>query len=77
MKPIDLEAHWVELRERAERIVEQEPVLRILLNETVLDRGSFAESLTYRITRKLVNHGASVEVLQNVFLEAFEQQPEI
>lgn len=77
MKPIDLEAHWVELRERAEQIVEQEPVLRILLNETVLERSSFAECLTYRITRKLVNHGASIEVLHNVFLEAFEKDPSI
>lgn len=77
MKPIDLEAHWAELRERAEIIVGQEAVLRILLNETVLDRSSFAESLTYRITRKLVNHGASIEVLHNVFLEAFENDPEI
>lgn len=77
MKPIDLDAHWVELRERAEQTVGQEPVLRILLNETVLERGNFAECLTHRITRKLVNHGASVEVLQDVFMEAFAQDPVI
>lgn len=77
MKPIDLEDHWSELRERAAQIVAQEPVLRILVNETVLDRISFAECLTYRITRKLVNHGASVEVLHNVFMEAFDNDPEI
>jgi len=77
MKQIDLETHWLELRERAGQIVAQEPVLRILVNETVLDRSSFAECLTYRITRKLVNHGASVEVLHNVFMEAFEHDPQI
>lgn len=77
MKPIDLEAHWMELRDRAEHIVAQEPVLRILLNETVLERGHFAECLTHRITRKLVNHGASVEVLQDVFMEAFDHAPNI
>ncbi|HKK18527.1 MAG TPA: hypothetical protein VJ952_07580, partial [Opitutales bacterium] len=77
MKAINLEAHWQELRERAEQIEKSEPVLRILLNETVLDRGSFAECLTYRITRKLVNHGASIEVLHNVFMEAFEKDPDI
>lgn len=77
MKAIDLEAHWVELRERAENIIGREPVLQILLNETVLDRSSLAESLTYRITRKLVNHGASIDVLHNTFLEAFEKDPEI
>jgi serine O-acetyltransferase len=77
MNSIDLHAHWKELRERANQIVEQEPVLRILLNETVLDRSSFAECLTYRITRKLVNHGASIEVLHNVFMEAFENDASI
>ncbi|MFU8847998.1 MAG: serine O-acetyltransferase [Opitutales bacterium] len=77
MTTIDLDAHWIELRERALLIVESEPVLRILLNETILDRSSFAECLTYRITRKLVNHGASIEVLHNVFLEAFEKDSKI
>ncbi|MGB0409799.1 MAG: serine O-acetyltransferase [Opitutales bacterium] len=77
MKTIDLKAHWAELRERAQHIVAHEPVLAVLLNETILDRSSFAECLTYRITRKLVNHGASIEVLHNVFLEAFEKDPAI
>jgi len=77
MNPIDLDAHWQELRERAANVVKQEPVLQILLNETVLDRCSFEESLTYRITRKLVRHGSSIEVLQNVFMEAFENSPKI
>lgn len=77
MKPIDLDAHWAELRERATKIVGQEPALAILLNETVLDRASFAECLTHRIARKLARHSASIDVLHNVFLEAFEKKPEI
>ena len=65
-KDIDLDAHWTDIRKRAECIVSKEPAMAILLNETVLDRASFPESLTFRITRKLVNHGASVDVLHNV-----------
>lgn len=77
MELIDLDAHWSEMRLRAKQIVEREPALRTLLDETVLERGSFAECLTYRITRKLVNHSASVDVLQATFLDAFEKSPKI
>ncbi len=77
MQVIDLEAHWKDLRIRARTVVEREPALETLLNQTVLDRNSFAECLTHRITRKLVNHSASVEVLHEVFMEAFLHEPEI
>lgn len=77
MNAIDLDAHWAEIRQRATEIVAREPAMEILLKETVLDRTSFAESLTYRITRKLVNHGASVDVLHATFLEAFSGDPKI
>ena len=77
MPEIDIEAYWIAIREGARAIVEREPALETLLNETVLDRSSFAESLTYRITRKLVNHATSVEVLHELFMEAFEKDPNI
>ncbi len=77
MKPIDLDAHWAEIRRRAEAIVAREPAMEILLRETVLDRSNFCESLTYRITRKLVNHGASIDVLHQTFLGAFRNDPNI
>ncbi|MFP4157697.1 MAG: serine O-acetyltransferase [Opitutales bacterium] len=75
MNLIDLDAHWAEIRKRADATVARESAMAILLNETVLDRPNFAESLAYRITRKLVNHGASAEVLHETFLEAFERDP--
>ena len=77
MQQIDIDAYWIELRKLAQAIVAREPALQTLLNETVLDRTNFSECLTYRITRKLVNHGASIEVLHNIFMEAFEGDPEI
>ena len=73
MKSVDLEAHWIAIRESAANIVQKEPALEILLRETVLDRATFAECLSYRITRKLVTAGASVDVLNAVFMEAFKQ----
>lgn len=77
MQPIDLEVHWQELRRFAKAVVEREPALETLLNETVLDRASFAESLTYRLTRKLVHHAASIDVLHGAFMEAFLHEPKI
>jgi serine O-acetyltransferase len=75
MQPIDLNAHWEEIRQRANDIVAQEPALKTLLDETVLDRDSFADGLTYRLSRKLVNHSASIKVLHEVFMEAFLHEP--
>lgn len=77
MQPIDLDAHWSEIQLRAREIVTREPALETLLNETVLERDSFAECLTYRLTRKLVNHAASIEVLHATFLDAFLHSPVI
>jgi len=77
MRTVDLEAHWTEIRLRANEIVAREPALRTLLDETVLQRSSFAECLTHRLTRKLVNHSASIEVLHTTFLEAFRKSPDV
>jgi serine O-acetyltransferase len=71
MQAIDLDAHWSDIQRRAKEIVGREPALSTLLNETVLERNSFAECLAYRLTRKLVNHAASVDVLHEIFLTSF------
>jgi len=75
MQPIDLDAHWGDIRNQADQIVAREPALQPLIQETVLDRQSFAECLTYRLARKLVNHAASINVLHDVFIEAFSNEP--
>lgn len=77
MQNIDIDAYWANIRQLAEAIVNREPALQPLLNETVLNRSNFAECLTYRITRKLANHAAAVDVLHNAFLEAFLGDPQI
>lgn len=51
--------------------------MRSLLVESVLDRKSFAECLTYRLARKLGHHATSIDVLHTVFMQAFETDPEI
>lgn len=77
MEAIDLDAHWSEIQLRAREIVAREPALATLLNQTVLDRESFAECLTHRLTRKLVNHAASIDALHETFIGAFLHRPAI
>ena len=74
MELVNLEVHWDKIRQKAAKIVAREPALKPLLDETVLGRKSFAECLTYRLTRKLVSHSASVDVLHETFMEAFSSE---
>jgi len=75
MESIDLEAHWQYIREKASNTIAREPALKPLLDETVLERASFAECLTYRLTRKLVKRSASIKMLDETFMEAFSNAP--
>ena len=75
MELVNLEVHWDKIRQKAAQIVAREPALKPLLDETVLGRKSFAECLTYRLTRKLVSHSASIDVLHETFMEAFSSEP--
>lgn len=68
---------WETLRRLATEMHVREPALGELLHETIIDRSNFSESLTHRLTRKLANHAASVEVLHKTFLQAFKDDPEI
>ena len=75
MEAIDLDAHWDKVRKKAAEIVAREAALKPLLDETVLERSSFAECLTYRLARKLVKHAPSIDVLHNTFMEVFQNEP--
>lgn len=77
MQTIDLNAHWKELQTLAHALKETEPALTNLLKESVLERDSFSECLIHRITRKLVNETASIEVLRAAFEEAFQADSSI
>lgn len=77
MPEIDIDAYWKEIRLRAGEMTAREPAMQALLEDAILARDSFAECLTYRLTRKLINHGASIDALHAVFLAAFQDDPEI
>ena len=65
MELVNIEVYWDKIRQMAVKIVNRESALKPLLDETVLERTSFAECLTYRLARKLVSHSASINVLHD------------
>lgn len=77
MPDIDITAYWIEIRERAKECADREPSLAGLIDDAILERSSFPECLTYRMTRKLINHATSLDALHQVFMEAFEEDPQI
>ncbi len=77
MELVNLEVHWDKIRQKAAKIVARETALKPLLDETVLERTSFAECITYRLARKLVSHSTSINVLHDTFMEAFSNEPAI
>lgn len=74
---IDLDSFWEEILALANKVLKREPALASLLKDAVIDRADFSESITFRITRKLAKHAASIEVLHEVFQEAFKKDPSI
>ena len=77
MPEIDIYAYWTEIRACAEECKSREPSLTGLLEDGILERSSFEECLTYRMTRKLINHATSLDALHEVFMEAFRTDPKI
>lgn len=68
---------WTKLRAEAQAAAAKEPVLSGLLHESILDRASLECALAYRISRKLGHDVLSEPCLQELFEEAFAQNPTI
>lgn len=77
MKTINIDEHWSELKDLANQLLEKEPALSPLLSTSILKRSSFSECLTHRLTNKLVNQNASLEVLGEAFNNSFKSNPEL
>lgn len=72
-----METTWDTIREEAKRIIERENALTGLINDTILERSSLGEALSYRLTRKLDQTHQSKSFLRDVFIEAFTNDPKI
>ncbi|MDR2862993.1 MAG: serine O-acetyltransferase [Puniceicoccales bacterium] len=68
---------WAELLCHARIVADEEPKLASLLDEFVLMHTSFEKALAMRLGAKLVYHSERGGHLHDVFLEAFEADPNI
>ncbi len=73
----NLENLWVQLRSEAEKLCTEEEGLRHLVDDVVLSRGSFAESLAVRLARRLAREDMPREMIEPIFHEIFLENNEI
>lgn len=68
---------WLQLRAEAKRAADNEPVLRELIETSILNCNSLEESLGHRISRKLGHLAISEPYLHDLFVETFHAEPHI
>lgn len=69
----NLENLWAQLRSEAEKLCEEEAGLRTLVEDVVLSRGSFSESLSARLSRRLAREDMPREIIEPLISDIFKQ----
>ena len=73
----DLADVWQTVRAEAERLVEEEPSLRHLVNDVILTRDSLAAAMGARLARRLARSDMPRTELEPMLTKVFEQNPEV
>lgn len=68
---------WKQLRKEAQQAADNEPVLRELIETSILNCASLEESLAHRVSRKLGHLAISEPYLHDLFIETFMSEPQI
>jgi serine O-acetyltransferase len=76
-KVADISNVWERLRGEAERVVEQEPTLRHLVNDVVLSRETLASVLGARLARRLAREDMPRASMEPLLTRVFESHPHI
>jgi len=74
---IDVDYVWLILRTDATRLVEDEPLLRHLLDDVVFARDDLAASLSSRLARRLAREDMTRAELEPLFNSVFGEHPEL
>ncbi|MGQ0486541.1 MAG: serine O-acetyltransferase [Hyphomicrobiales bacterium] len=72
-----LDPVWSRIREEAEAIARQEPVLGGFIFSSVLNHGSFEKALIHRLAQRLGNADLGADLVVQAFEDAVEAEPEI
>eukprot|EP00903_Cladosiphon_okamuranus_P004220 g4218.t1 len=73
----NLDNLWAKLRSEAEELRSAEPKLRSLVEDVVLSRDSFSESLAVRLGRRLAREDMPRGILEPLFTEIISQNDDI
>lgn len=73
----DLLNVWETLREQAERVVREEPMLRPLVRDVILSRDTLATALGARLARRLAREDMPRVSMEPLLTQVFEQNPAI
>lgn len=68
---------WQTLRSEAERLVEEEPTLRHLVNDVILTRHSLSEALGARLARRLARTDMPRTELEPMLTKVFAEHPKV
>jgi serine O-acetyltransferase len=74
---VAIESLWRTLQVEAVKAAESEPMLRPLVHDVILSRESFAAALGVRLARRLAREDMPRDILERLFTEVFEAQPEM
>lgn len=72
---IDLEAFWIQLKEKAQSVIAKEPMLKPLITEVILEAEDFEQALATRLSRKLAREDIPLDQIKPVLTEALKSEP--
>lgn len=71
----DVPLVWSQVREEAQRLVNEEPELRQMVNDVILTRGSLAEALGARLARRLSREDMPRDIMEPLLSRVLADHP--
>jgi serine O-acetyltransferase len=71
------DAMWTHMRKEAEEALSRDPSLTQLFLGSVLNRGSFEESVVHRVSERLGGSAVEADIIADAFMQATLQDPTI
>jgi len=72
-----LDPVWIQIREEAEKLAEQEPLMASLVHSGVLYHKSLEKSLSFRLAQKLASGEMSEQILREVMDRSHKENPDL
>ncbi|AKO45133.1 serine O-acetyltransferase [[Haemophilus] ducreyi] len=77
MKHIELNQMWQKIRQEAQQLADQEPILASFFHATILTHHNLGSALSYILANKLANAIMPAIALKEIIEQAYEADPQI